>query len=50
MTGVGWTQRLKLRETDSNALGAWVDTYCQQNPLETLATTSAQFVLELQVP
>ena len=49
VSGVGWTERLRLRETDSDALWAWVDTYCQQNPLETLATASAQLVLELQV-
>jgi hypothetical protein len=37
----------ELRETDSDAIGAWVDNYCHKYPLRTIDDASAALVHEL---
>jgi hypothetical protein len=39
-----------LRHSDSLALAAWVDKYCRENPLKTVAQASAALVDELAKP
>jgi hypothetical protein len=38
------------RQTDSNAITAWVDKYCRENPLKSIADASVNLVLELSKP
>jgi hypothetical protein len=38
------------RHTDANAVAAWVDKYCRENPLKNIADASANLVIELSKP
>jgi hypothetical protein len=38
------------RHTDANAITAWVDKYCRENPLKNIADASANLVIELAKP
>ena len=38
------------RQTDANAITAWVDKYCRENPLKNIADASVNLVLELSKP
>ena len=38
-----------LRQTDADAIAAWLDNYCATHPLDNLATAAAQLVEELRV-
>ena len=39
-----------LRETDANAIAAWLDKYCRDNPLKSIADASSSLALELSKP
>jgi hypothetical protein len=39
-----------LRDTDANAVGAWVDKYCRENPLNNIAAASGALIDELAKP
>ena len=39
-----------LRASDPNALAAWVDKYCRENPLKNISDASAALVVELSKP
>jgi hypothetical protein len=38
------------RHTDANAVAAWADKYCRENPLKNIADASANLVIELSKP
>jgi hypothetical protein len=38
------------RHTDANAIAAWVDKYCRENPLKNIADASGNLVIELAKP
>jgi hypothetical protein len=38
------------RHTDANAVAAWVDKYCRENPLKNIADASPALVIELSKP
>jgi hypothetical protein len=39
-----------LRHTDANAIAAWVDKYCRENPLDHISDAAAHLVDELSKP
>lgn len=39
-----------LSETDANAVAAWVDKYCRDNPLKNIADASGNLFVELAKP
>jgi hypothetical protein len=39
-----------LRDTDAEAMSAWIDSYCRQHPLELIATAADVLVRELAKP
>ena len=41
---------LRLRQTDADAVAAWVDKYCRENPLKDIGDASANLVIELAKP
>jgi hypothetical protein len=41
---------VNLRHTDANAVAAWVDKYCRENPLKDVSDASANLVVELSKP
>lgn len=45
-TGLG----IHLRHTDANAVSAYVDKYCRENPLKSIADASLGLVVELAKP
>ncbi len=49
VSGTGFASRGDLRQTDSSGIAAWIDNYCQANPLETIEGASASLVSELEV-
>ena len=38
--------KVELRQTDSDAMAAWIDQYCAAHPLETVGTATEELVLE----
>ena len=39
-----------LRQTDVNAVAAWIDKYCREHPLKNLTDASLELNLELAKP
>lgn len=39
---------IKMGDTDSAAMFAWMDKYCRENPLDTAAVAAAKLVIALQ--
>jgi hypothetical protein len=51
LTAAGaYSVRGELRETDANAVAAWVDKYCRENPLNYIKDAAASLVDELSKP
>jgi len=48
LTGVGMFGRTfdPLKKVDAQGVVAWMDNYCQANPLDSIATAAADFVLQ----
>lgn len=44
--GVAWTG-IEHRGADSNGMLAWIDNYCQANPLDNVSDAAAELAIEL---
>jgi hypothetical protein len=47
LSGVGYAATRDLRETDSAGIDKWITKYCEEHPLDTVATAAQALVREL---
>jgi hypothetical protein len=51
ISGSAWTQQalnIQLKDTDPDAIAAWMDKYCADHPLDELVQGAASLVIELK--
>lgn len=48
VSGYGYTSANTLKATDNSAMNHWIDGYCEENPLDTLAKAVAQLTSALK--
>jgi len=48
VTAYGYYGTNDLKKVDGYAMTAWIDNYCQQNPLEDIETAAQQLVESLK--
>lgn len=44
VTAYGYYGTHDLKDVDSHAMSAWIDNYCQQNPLEDIETAARKLI------
>ena len=48
VSGAAYASPKTLRETDSEGIAAWMDSYCQAHPLDSIANAAGALVVALE--